>query len=47
MAKKPERDEDTRQIAERLMKMPPKHHQEMKVGKRKPKPTAKHGEKKP
>lgn len=35
MAKKPELDEPTRQLAERLLKMPPKSHDEMKVGKTK------------
>jgi hypothetical protein len=35
MAKKPDLDEPTRQIAERLLNMPPKPHSEMRVGKRK------------
>jgi hypothetical protein len=38
MTKKPDLDEPTRQIAERLLSMPPKPHSEMKIGKRKPKP---------
>jgi hypothetical protein len=41
MAKKPELDETTRQIAERMLRTPPKPHEEMKVGKRKPKRSAK------
>jgi hypothetical protein len=32
--KKPELDEATRQIAERMLSMPPKRHEDMKIGKR-------------
>jgi len=35
IAKKPKLDEATRQIAERMLSMPPKPHDEMKIGKRK------------
>jgi hypothetical protein len=34
MAKKPALDEPTRQLAERLLRMPPKPHDEMKVGRK-------------
>jgi hypothetical protein len=37
MAKDSKLDETTRQIAERMLKMPPKRHEEMKIGKAKPK----------
>jgi hypothetical protein len=40
MAKKPDLDEPTRRIAERLLSMPPKPHKEMKIGKLKAKPKA-------
>src|ERR1700730_9716234 len=40
MAKKPDLDEPTRQIAERLLSMPPKPHKERKIGKRKAKTIA-------
>ena len=33
MAKKPELDDVTRQIAERMLSMPPKPHGKMKIGK--------------
>ena len=36
-AQKPELDEATLQIAERLLNTPPKPHSEMKIGKRKAK----------
>lgn len=35
MARKPELDDATRQIAERMLRMPPKTHDAMKVGKAK------------
>lgn len=35
MAKKPDLDEPTRRIAERLLSMPPKPHDQMKLGKSK------------
>jgi hypothetical protein len=35
-SKKPQLDEATRRIAERMLSMPPKPHDEMKVGKPKP-----------
>jgi hypothetical protein len=35
MTKKPDLDEPTRRIAERLLSMPPKPHKEMKLGKSK------------
>jgi hypothetical protein len=35
MAKKPDLDDATLQIAERMLRMPPKPHEEMKVGKAK------------
>jgi hypothetical protein len=37
MEKKPQLDEATRRIAERMLRMPPKPHEEMKVGKSKAK----------
>jgi hypothetical protein len=37
MAQKPDLDESTRQIAERLLNMPPKQHKDMKLGKSKAK----------
>ena len=40
-SQKPDIDEPTRQIAERLLSMPPKLHKEMKLGKRKAKPSNK------
>jgi hypothetical protein len=36
-AKKPKLDKVTAGIAERLMKLPPKHHEDMKVGRSAPK----------
>jgi hypothetical protein len=36
MAKDPKIDETTRRIAERILRMPPKPHDEMKIGKPKP-----------
>jgi len=36
MTNKPNLDEPTRQLAERMLRMPPKPHDEMKVGKGKP-----------
>jgi hypothetical protein len=36
MTKKPQLDEATRRIAERMLAMPPKPHEQMKVGKAKP-----------
>ena len=36
-SQKPNIDEPTRRIAERLLSMPPKPHKEMKLGKRKAK----------
>jgi hypothetical protein len=39
MAKKSDLDEPTRQIAERLINMPPKQHKDMKLGKSKAKDT--------
>jgi hypothetical protein len=36
-ARKPDLDELTRRIAERMLSMPPKRHEEMKIGKAKPK----------
>jgi hypothetical protein len=39
MAKKPELDDVTRQIAERMLSMPPKPHDEMKLGKPRGKPN--------
>jgi hypothetical protein len=36
MTKKPQLDEATRKVLERMLKAPPKPHEEMKVGKRKP-----------
>jgi hypothetical protein len=42
-ARKPDLDEATRQIAQRMLSMPPKRHDEMKIGKaKKPKPRKKH-----
>jgi hypothetical protein len=41
MGRKPILDETTRQIAERLLNMPPKPHKEMKIGRRKAKAGAK------
>jgi hypothetical protein len=41
MTKKPDLDEPTRQIAERLLNTPPKPHKEMKIGKRKAKASPK------
>jgi hypothetical protein len=41
MAQKPDLDEPTRQIAERLLNMPPKQHKDMKVGKHKAKVSPK------
>ena len=35
MAKKPDLDETTLRIMERMVRMPPKPHEEMKLGKRK------------
>jgi hypothetical protein len=35
-SKKPQLDEATRRIAQRMLSMPPKPHDEMKVGKSKP-----------
>jgi len=47
MNKKPELDEATRKIAESILRMPPKPHEQMKVGKAKAhrkKPASKSGE---
>jgi hypothetical protein len=38
---KPDLDEATRRIAERMLNTPPKPHSEMKLGKRKAKPSTK------
>jgi hypothetical protein len=40
-APKPELDEATRRIAERMLSTPPKRHDEMKVGRAKPTPKKK------
>jgi hypothetical protein len=37
MGKNPELDQATKKIAERMMSMPPKRHEDMKIGKTKPK----------
>jgi hypothetical protein len=41
MTKKPQLDETTRKIAERMLSAPPKRHGEMKIGKPKPTPRKK------
>jgi hypothetical protein len=41
MAKQPQLDEATRQIAERLLRLPPKQHKDMKIGNRKAKASQK------
>jgi hypothetical protein len=46
MAKKPDLDEPTLRIAERMLHMPPKPHDEMKRGKGKAKQIGRQGESK-
>jgi hypothetical protein len=45
--KKPKLDEATLQIAKRILSMPPKPHKEMKIGKRKAKPSASQSKSRP
>jgi len=46
-ARKPDLDEATRRIAERILSTPPKRHEEMKLGKAKSKPTKSPAKRKP
>ena len=45
MTKKPQLDEATRKLAERMLRMPPKPHEEMKIGKNKPEKAKSSGKK--
>lgn len=47
MAKKPNLDEPTLRIMERMVRMPPKPHGEMKVGKPRPAPKKKDASRRP